>query len=509
MEARSMANLIENVPSHERTGVLSSSYVKECIEKWRDLLKGVPDRTETQRYTLGVTAMVLESQARHLVGEQAAVMRAMEEDVRQGNVGPFTKYIFPILRRVFPNLIAHEIVSVQPMTAPNGAVFYLDYIYGTAKGSTEKGQVFPREFNRNYSSEYIDGEILGTGNGTDFGGAGAALGADLAFNPVRPLDTSRGFSVVISEITSAGVVVQTATDDGAGGFTGNVSAGTLNYANGALTAFKFTAAVGNNNSIKAFYYYDGELNTKIPQVNLDVRKAPVEAVPRRLKALWSSEAAEDLRAFHGLDIETELVSSVSQEISLEIDREIVNDLFAASTSTTGSFDRSVPSGISEADHLRAMITVIATVSNTIHKKTLRAPANFIVTSPEISALVAQLTTHRDFQPLWSQDMRMDTPTDMPRPLGQHGQFGIYRVGTLQNKWRLYEDPFFTRDFMLIGLKGMNFLEAGYAWAPYIPLQVTPTFLDPADFSFRKGLRTRYAKKMLRPTYYGQMRVVNL
>ena len=141
-----------------------------------------------------------------------------------------------------------------------------------------------------------------------------------------------------------------------------------------------------NNQIKAFYSYDGELNTNIPQVSLDVKSAPVVAEPRRLKALWSSEAAEDLRVFHGLDAETELVAAVAQEMALEIDREIITDIFASSTGTTGTFDRIPPAGISEIEHFRAMFPVIATVSNLIHKKTLRAPANWIVTSPEVTAL---------------------------------------------------------------------------------------------------------------------------
>lgn len=507
MEARQM---MAEVPGIDKNGnVLSTTYVKECINKWEGLLEGVPDRSEAQRYILGVTAMLLENEARHLGGEAADTMRAIEEETRQGNIGPFTKYIFPILRRVFPNLIAHELVSVQPMTAPTGAVFFLDYVYGTTKGDVQKGQTFPNNFNRNYSSEFIDGEILVTGDGTNFGGIGTALGVDLAFTPVRPLNADRNFSVTIRDIDTTGAIIQEAVDDGSGGFDGDATAGSVNYANGGITGFLFTTAPVLGHQVKAYYTYDGELNTKIPQVNLDVKRAPVEANPRRLKALWSSEAAEDLRAFHGLDAETELVSAVAQEISLEIDREVVQDLFAASTGTTGSFDRSTPSGIAEHDHLRAMITVIATVSNLIHKRTLRAPANFIVTSPEISALMAQLTTFNLFKPIFSGDMSLESGMDMPRPLGQHGQFGIYRAGTLMNKWRLYEDPFFTRDMMLIGLKGGNFLECGYVWAPYVPLQVTPSFLDPADNSFRKGLRTRYAKKLVRPTFYGQMRVSNL
>lgn len=499
MEARNML-------AESRQSIADKGYVRQLINKWGEFLEGIPDRTEQQRYTLGVCALLMENEAQHLLG--------LNEDTRTVNVGSFTKFIFPILRRVFPNLIANEIVSVQPMTAPVGAVFFLDYVYGTTKGSTQAGNVFPRDFDRNYSSEYISGEVLITGDGTNFGGGGTKVSASLSFNPVRPLDSTKGFSLVIQEEDSSGNVVQKATDNGTGAFTfsptGGSVDGKVNYSNGAVHDFRFQNIPASGNQIKAYYYYDGELNAKIPQIQLDVKKAPVEAVARRLKALWSAEAAEDLRAFHGLDAETEMVSAVAQDIALEIDREIIQDLFAASTSTTATFDRIPAAGVPEIDHLRSIMTQIATVSNLIHKKTLRAPANFIVTSPEISALLAQLTTHGDYRPLWNSGSGdAYSPADMPRPMTQHGQFGIYKTGTLMNKWMVYEDPFFTRDQMLIGLKGGSFLDAGYVWAPYVPLQVTPTFLDPSDFSFRKGLRTRYAKKLLRPEYYGQIRVTNL
>jgi len=486
-----------------RRTVADKSYVGALVRKWREFLEGLPERTEQDRYTLGVTAVLMENESQYL--------QNLNEETRTVNVGSFTKFIFPVLRRVFPNLIANEIVSVQPMTAPVGAVFFLDYVYGTTKGATTAGNLFPRDFDRDYSSEYINGEALVTGDATNYGGGGTALTATLAFTPVRPLDASRGYSVVVSEINATtGAVVQTATDDGAGGFTGAVSAGTINYSNGAITGFLFTNPPATGNQVKAYYYYDGELNTQVPQINLDVKKAPVEAVPRRLKALWSAEAAEDLRAFHGVDAETEMVSAIAQEIALEIDREIIQQLFASSTGTTGTFDRVPPAGINELDHLRALITTISTVSNLIHKKTLRAPANWIVTSPEVSALLTQLTTHGDFRPLWvSGGESPYGPVDAPRPLTQHGQFSIYKVGTLMNKWLVYEDPFFTSDQMLIGLKGASYLDSGFVWAPYIPLQVTPTFLDPNDFSFRKGLRTRYASKMLRSEFYGSVRIQNL
>lgn len=488
----------------DRAGTITDKRaVRRLIHKWQRLLEGVPDRTRHQRYILGTTAMLMENQSRYLC--------AMTEETRAINVGAFTKFIFPVLRRVFPNLIANEVVSVQPMTAPIGAVFFLDYVYGTTKGGTTAGNLFPKDFDRDYTSEYVNGEPLATGNGADYAGAGAFLSVTLAYKPVRPLDTARGFSVVIREIVAAdGSIRQEATDDGSGGFTGDAASGTINYSNGAISGFKFNTVPLTGNQIKCYYYYDGEANTALPQMNLDVKKAPIEAVPRRLKALWSSEGAEDLRAFHGIDAETEIVSAAAQEIALEIDREIIQDLFAASTTTTATFDRIPPGGISELDHLRALVTVISSVSGQIHKKTLRAPANWLITSPEISALITQLTTHGDYKPLWTTgSMSPDTAIDMPRPLTQHGMFGIYKTGTLMNKWILYEDPFFTTDRILVGLKGSSYLDAGYVWAPYIPLQVTPTFLDPSDMAFRKGLRTRYGRKLLRPEFYGQIRVLNL
>ncbi len=483
--------------------IADQTYVGALIRKWKPLLQGMPERTEQDRFILGVTAMLCENQSRDL--------KRMNEEVRTVNVGAFTKFIFPVLRRVFPNLIANEIVSVQPMTAPIGAVFFLDYIYGTNKGQTQAGNIFPRDFDKHYSSEFVNGEPLAVGDGAAFGGAGTALTAILNFNPIRPKDTTRGFQLIVREINaSTGATVQEALDDGGGAFTGAVASGSVNYSNGSITNFKFTNAAAATNPIRAYYYYDGELSSKVPQMQLDIKKASVEAGSRRLKALWSSEASEDLRAFHGLDAETEIVGVVARDIALEIDREILDDIYLASGGTTGTFDRIPPAGISELDHLRAILTPLSTMSSTIHTKTLRAPANWIVTSPAIGALLAQLTTHGDYRPIYvSGGETPYGPVDMPRPITQHGQFGITKIGTLQNKWLVYEDPFFTRDRLLMGLKGDSYLEAGYVWAPYVPLQVTPTFLDPNDFSFRKGLRTRYAKKLLRSEYYAQMTVQNL
>jgi len=491
----------------DSTGTIADQrLVSVLVEKWDDLMEGMPGRTPFDMYRKGCLAMLFENQARHL--------RAMSEETRAINVGYFTKFIFPVLTRVFPNLIANEIVSVQPMTAPQGAVFYLDYVYATTKGAVTAGEIFPRDFNQNYTSEYVDGEVLAVGDGINYVSGQTPLSVSLSFTPVHKPSTDRGIQVIIREISAAdGSTVQEGffLADGTAdtGATSNLTAGTLNYSNGAIAGVFFDAAPLNGNQIKMYYRYDGELNTLLPRMKLDVKKAVIEAESRRLKALWSSEAAEDLRALQGIEAEAELVSAAAQEMALEIDREIITDLFLASTGTTDVFDRIPPAGISEVDHLRSIITSFSRVSNGIHKATLRAPANWIVTSPEISALIEQLTTHGDFRPIWSSGPQFGAPLDMPRPMTQHGQFGVYKNGTLMNKWVVYIDPFFQSDMALIGLKGASYLDSGFVWAPYIPLQVTPTFLDPNDMSFRKGLRTRYAKKLLRSEYYGQLRVQNL
>lgn len=491
-------------PGMEKTmSVMDEEFTEELNQKWSGLLEGLPRRTRQERHTRNVTAIIFENQMQHL--------RKLQEATSSANIGSYTKSIFPVLRRTLPNLIANEIASVQPLTGPVGLVFYKDTVYGSNKGATTAGNIMPRDFDKDYSSEFVNGEICATGNGAAYGGVGTALNVNLAFRPVRPLNTAFGFSVVIKELNvTTGAVVQTATDNGTGGFTGNVSAGTINYSNGSVSGFLFTNAPANTNPVKAYYFYDGEMNTQIPSMSLDIKSKMVQATPRRIKALWSSEAAEDLQNLHGISAEQELTMDTAAEMALEIDREIVQDMFQNSTGTTGTFDRVPPAGINELDHLRAMITQMSTISGLIHKKTLRAPANFIVTSVEISALLTQFLTNADYRGVFSSNPDNPWgPVDSPRPRTAHGQFSIYKAGVLNEKWTVYVDPFFTRDQMMFGLKGDSYLDSGYAWAPYIPLQITSAFLDPNDLGYRKAFRTRYGKALLRSEFFGQMRVLNL
>ena len=491
MEARNM------LTEAGARSIQDESYTGQLVEKWGRFLKGV-----RSPYTQKVMALLFENQ-------WGDMRRQLAEDTLSTNAGVYTKYIFPVLRRVFPNLIANEIVSVQPMTAPVGAVFFFEYKHGRSKGGTTAGSNLIQNFDRDYSSEKINGEVLGIGDGA-LAAAGTELSVILQYSPVRPLDADSGVSLQIQNVTPAGVVAAVAMDDGAGGFTGAVS-GAINYATGQVTAFAFAAAPAIGNTIRAVYFYDSEANKQVADVFIDISFETIRATTRKLKARWSSEASDDLRAFHGIDAETELVSGISQEIALELDRDILNQLFQASAGITNTFDFTVPAGISEIDHIRSVITRMSNVSYQIHKQTLRAPANWFVTSPEVSAKLVQLQTHGDYRASFvSGGERPDGPFDgtvVPPsygPITSHQ--GILRMGTLTNKWWGYQDPFFDFNQILLGLRGQSYLDAGFVFSPYVPLQMTPTFLDPEDQTYRKGMRTRYATKLLRPEWYGRVTI---
>ena len=493
MEARNM------LTEAGARSIRDDSYTGQLVEKWDRYLGGVRDT-----YTKKVMAILYENQ-------WGDMRHQLHEDTLSTNAGVYTKYIFPVLRRVFPNLIANEIVSVQPMTAPVGAVFYFEYKHGKSKGTTTAGSNLIQNFDRDFSSEKVSGEQVGIGDGSAFGGVGTPLSVVLAYSPVRPLDASAGISVVLEDVTPAGTVSQTATDDGAGGFTGDVAAGSINYATGQVTGFLFTAAPANGNTLRVTYFYDSEANKQVPDVFIDIDFQEIRATTRKLKARWSSEASDDLRAFHGIDAETELVSGISQEIALELDRDILNQLFVASAGITSSFDFTVPAGISEVDHIRSVLTRMSNVSFQIFKQTLRAPANWYVTSPEVSSKLIQLQTHTDYRAAF-----VSSPADTQGPYDgtvvppSYGPItshqGILRMGPLSNKWWGYQDPFFSFNQIMMGLRGQSYLDAGFVFAPYVPLQMTPSFLDPEDQVYRKGMRTRYATKLLRPEWFGRVTI---
>ena len=255
-----------------------------------------------------------------------------------------------------------------------------------------------------------------------------------------------------------------------------------------------------------------ENNSAIPEIDIKVDSIAVTAKTKKLKAKWTPELAQDLNAYHNLDAEVELTSILSEHIALEIDQEILEDLITDATAGTlywsrlpGKFvNRETGTALTSStafpdftgnvsEWYETLVETINDVSAQIHRKTLRGGANFIVVSPEVANLLE-----------FTAGFRGSVTHDDDR-----GQVGAVRVGSLSKKFDVYVDPYFPRNVVLCGRKGSSFLESGYVYAPYVPLQMTPTIFGTEDFVPRKGVMTRYAKKMVRPDMYGLVVVTDL
>jgi len=512
-----------------------NSYAGACVGKWGDLLEGIPVQHDNG-YTKKATAILLENEMEHI--------KSFHEDTLSTNAGAFTKYVFPILRRVFPNLIANQLVSVQPMTSPIGGVFYYEKKYDGRKGTKlpqaaiannptdmayggelEAGDNLNQNFAKYYSSEFNDYDAVCTDTGTATAtlNQGSTNCAVTDWSPIRANGTAgqRTFYVKAffrcndADNANAPTEVEATMND-AGNLiddlnpSGTQVCGTFDVTNGqwAVTPLGSGGSASNftNNTVIYFQYFvNWELvgytdGAEIPSISLDIALHTVQAESRKLKARWTVEAVDDLRALHGMDAEAELVSTFSNEVMLEVDREIITDLVnGAAHSIPYTYAPGIPG---EIESIRQLITQISALSAEIHRTSGRAPANFIVVPPGIGGLLDQLSTHGDFA---SIEQNVQAASYGPVT----ANYGIARIGTLLRKYAVYQDPYMPANQILVGLKGNSFIDAGYVYAPYVPLQVTPTFLDPNDFTFRKGVRTRYATRMLRPEYYGTITVSGL
>ena len=254
------------------------------------------------------------------------------------------------------------------------------------------------------------------------------------------------------------------------------------------------------------------VNQDIPEIDIKVDSVAVTAITKKLKAKWTPELGQDLNAYHNLDAEVELTGILSEQIALEIDQEILNDLVQGATAGTLYWSRrpgqfldpeagtSITSSTAPPDFTgtvsewyETLIETINDVSARIHRKTLRGGANFVVCGPEAANLLE-----------FTSGFRAKVSADEDK-----GEIGAVNVGSISKKWDVFVDPYFMRNVLLVGRSGNSFLESGYVYAPYVPLQVTPTIFGTEDFLPRKGVMTRYAKKMVRPDMYGLVIVRDL
>lgn len=422
--------------------------------RWRDFCDGLTG------WDRGVVAQLLENEAGHLA--------QLTEETRTSSIGTFEKFIFPMIRAVWPNLVSQELVSVQPMEGPISMLFFLDFAAGSNKGNVKKGDVLissrtgMNEFAQNYQSEVVQDEPV-----ADYVGAASK---NLSYTPIRPGSVQLTVGVV------------TNGDDGAGGFVGALSTWSVNYTTGALTA------PGAATGISVTYEYNSEMSDLVPQLDASLTSAPVVSRGQKIRARWSVEVAAQLKAVHGLDAEVELTEALAQQIRFGIDNQIINNLFSIAQSPPVQFDVNPPAGsnIPYFTHQMALVKSLAQGSNGIFKTTRRGYGNWIVCGTDAATI---LESH----PLFETAGNLNGP-------------GVVFSGVLANRWKVFKNPFlFDSTKFLIGYKGQNFFDAGFVYAPWIPFYQTQTItLD--DMMFRKGVMTHFGQKAINGLFYctGQM-----
>lgn len=445
------------------------------VSKWEKtgLLEGI--NTDTEKSGM---AVLLENQAKQLIDEASRTGTSANSEEWSG-------VALPLVRRVFAEIAAKEFVSVQPMNLPSGLIFYLDFKYGTNQSAQQKGGSLFGGTGATKSTDAATGGLYGSGahgyslnDKTVAVTAGDVIGTAVATD--ADLDGLAAFIVVEADGTVNAVTTTAAP-----------ATGTLHYhaATTDITRGDFEAAEDATEGAVT-----GSQDVGIPEVNLELKSEPIVAKTRKLKAVWTPELAQDLNAYHSVDAEAELTSLLSEYVSMEIDLEILDMLLAnAGTVDANAFDATpteFQGGETQGTHFQKLGTKIQKMSNTIHQLTLRGGANFLVCSPQVATVLESI-------PGYAAD------TD-----GNQSQFamGVSKVGALNNRFQVYKNPYMTSGDVLVGFRGANFLETGAVYAPYVPLIQTPLVYDPVNFTPRRGVMTRYAKKMVRPEFYGKLSV---
>ena len=509
--------------------------------KWEKtgLLEGLQG---AQKNNMGI---ILENQAKQLVVESS------QTGGGTSSAGTFTAGVgeqwagvaLPLVRKVFGQIAAQEFVSVQPMNLPSGLVFYLDFQYGTTKGDFASGESLYGDAggntpfgNTNTGGLYGAGRFGYSINNTSSAVTGVTSSADWS-----DLNFDSDYSSSVGDYVKVAVAVSDLPNYDAEGVRGFVITG--DNLTAAENLPQFTKLVGSNvefiilesnatdddNAYSVAYqlqptdryrgdFEDGNtaLNNSnstisIPEINVQMKSSAIVAKTRKLKAVWTPEFAQDLNAYHALDAEAELTSILSEYISLEIDLEILDMLIDSAAAGTevwsavnnrsivddGSNGTVSDLGFynSQGQWFQTLGTKIQKLSNIIHQKTLRGGANFLVCSPSVGTILESIP-----------GFAADADGDVSKA---SYAFGVQKVGALGGKMKVYKNPYMTENQILLGFRGSQFLESGAVFAPYIPLIMTPLVYDPDTFTPRKGLLTRYAKKMVRPEFYGLIKVNGL
>lgn len=431
------------------------------MERWGHLTEGLDSYQQRVVETLMDNAQALSQGA--LAGAK------LDETTTTGDIAAFNRVAYPLIRRIFPALVANQIVSVQPMTMPTTLVFFLDLVYGTNLAPTSAGDRMDYEadqFNKLYASGAVRGEALGTGDG-------AATDFQTDWYPIRPgsetvyVDGSPTADYTIDEATGAIVLGSAPSAD---------AAVTIDY----NLVMEGLGSAGN---------------AQIPEIELEMSSAQVGAESKKLKAKWTIEAQQDLQAIHGLSAESELVKGLGREIRHEIDRMIIDDLYENASAGNVNWDSAIPAGTKIQDHNETLVHAFGDVSTEIYKKRLRH-ANFVVMGPDTLNRLDKTNVFRLTSGA-AQDGKLPRATVASGPGA---------VGTLSNRYTVVVDPLFPVNKVLVGYNGEDWTDTGYVYAPYVGFQ-TKTFIDPNDMTPRKGLMTRFGRHLVNGDFYGTVSIV--
>lgn len=499
-----------------QAAVLHESKKNQLVKKWSPVLNKC---REVGKQKFGLMASILENQYNHWNPENRSVL--LEDQTTTANIADFTRFALPLIRKSYPKLIADNLVGVQPMSQPASLIFYIRYRYALTKGQTVAGtqimrqntaQSFARQngwaLDPYYSSQEVRGEDA------TVGGGGTTVTATLAHRPVLAgtvvVEVFESEADADPNCEEAEPCLRVSYDaDGAAdvvligdctNFTSTIAVDTgsttFNHSTGAVTVTLSGGAFPAGAVARVNYEYDLEANPFQPEVTLSIDSDSVAAMTRKLKTSWSLEAAQDLKSVHNIDAESTLTDLMADEMVAEIDREIINDLIvAAAIRADHNFATAAGASVNFTDRNIALMYKALEVANIIHRTTLRGPANWMVTSADLCSKFEQLNDFRASDAFSSEGV----------------DIGIMNMGTIQGKMKLYKDPLFPNCKILLGFKGSSVLDAGYFYAPYIPLLSTPTVMDPNSFTPNKGVMTRYGKKLIEDggLYYGVISVSNL
>jgi hypothetical protein len=507
---------------------------RQLQSKWEQtgLLQGLKSREQSQ------IAVLLENQAKQLLDEATATGTSAGSEEWSG-------VALPLVRRIFGEIASKEFVSVQPMNLPSGLIFYLDFKYGTAQAGNPafngqslfggtSGNSVANGFGKTDSAVnglYGEGRFGYTLNDVSVTSAAIVSQATASWDEVgydSALSSSAGSTltkVIVAQSTLPG-----ADNDAVRSFVFTDAAITafypahskvsganfvffVNKVGGAITSVDSIAYSKQPTDVTRGDFEDGSpsepaTDMGIPEVDLELKSEAIVAKTRKLKAVWTPELAQDLNAYHSIDAEAELTSMLSEYISLEIDLEILDMLKANAltteywsvtlgeeynSATSQWLDGGSSAAYTKNSWFQTLGTKLNKVSNKIHQLTLRGGANFVVASPDVCTILESI-------PGFTVSADKDAMSFAA---------GVTTVGAIANRYTVYKNPYMTSNEILLGFKGSNFLETGAVYAPYVPLIMTPLVYDPTNFTPRRGVMTRYAKKMVRPEFYGKIYVKDL